>query len=68
MDRSEENIVGLAEKHESPRCKNLLKERIVILDGAMGTMVQAQQLDEAEYRGAQFRESPEGPAAETSTC
>ena len=32
----------------------LLKERIVILDGAMGTMVQAQKLGEAEYRGAQF--------------
>jgi 5-methyltetrahydrofolate--homocysteine methyltransferase len=34
--------------------KNLLKERIVILDGAMGTMLQAQQLDEATFRGSRF--------------
>jgi 5-methyltetrahydrofolate--homocysteine methyltransferase len=36
--------------------KNLLKKRIVILDGAMGTMIQAQRLDEATFRGARFRE------------
>jgi len=38
--------------------KNLLKERIVILDGAMGTMIQAQQLDEATFRGSQFAKHP----------
>ena len=38
--------------------KNLLKERIVILDGAMGTMLQAQQLDEATFRGSQFLKHP----------
>jgi len=38
--------------------KNLLKERIVILDGAMGTMIQAQQLDEAAFRGSQFAKHP----------
>ncbi len=38
--------------------KNLLKERIVILDGAMGTMIQAQQLDEATFRGSQFADHP----------
>jgi 5-methyltetrahydrofolate--homocysteine methyltransferase len=30
----------------------LLTERILILDGAMGTMIQARKLGEAEYRGA----------------
>ncbi len=30
----------------------LLTERILILDGAMGTMIQARRLGEAEYRGA----------------
>lgn len=30
---------------------NLLKERIVYLDGAMGTMIQQYKLDEGEYRG-----------------
>ena len=29
-------------------------ERILVLDGAMGTMIQAYKLDEAGYRGARF--------------
>ncbi len=29
-------------------------ERILVLDGAMGTMIQALRLDEAGYRGARF--------------
>src|SRR5437868_190909 len=33
----------------------LLGERIVLLDGAMGTMVQNHQLDEAAFRGERFR-------------
>jgi len=32
----------------------LLRQRIVVLDGAMGTMVQQCKLTEAEYRGARF--------------
>ena len=32
----------------------LLKERILILDGAMGTMIQEYKLDEAGYRGERF--------------
>jgi 5-methyltetrahydrofolate--homocysteine methyltransferase len=34
----------------------LLKERILILDGAMGTMIQGYGLGEAEYRGDRFRD------------
>ena len=33
---------------------NLLKERILILDGGMGTMVQGFKLTEKDYRGKQF--------------
>src|SRR5690349_11650223 len=33
---------------------NLLKERILVLDGAMGTMIQALKLNEEGYRGARF--------------
>ena len=33
----------------------LLRERIVIIDGAMGTMIQSRGLDEAGYRGAHFK-------------
>src|ERR1700680_4170742 len=32
----------------------LLRERILLLDGAMGTMIQARKLDEAGYRGKEF--------------
>jgi len=35
--------------------KALLARRIVILDGAMGTMIQAAGLTEADFRGAQFQ-------------
>jgi 5-methyltetrahydrofolate--homocysteine methyltransferase len=38
--------------------QELLKERIVILDGAMGTMLQAKRLDEADFRGSQFLNHP----------
>ena len=32
----------------------LFKERILVLDGAMGTMIQDHKLDEADYRGRRF--------------
>ena len=35
--------------------KNLLKERIVIMDGAMGTMIQQEKLEEEDFRGDLFR-------------
>src|SRR5215831_13323270 len=34
----------------------LLRQRIVLLDGAMGTMVQQLKLTEADYRGERFRD------------
>jgi 5-methyltetrahydrofolate--homocysteine methyltransferase len=34
--------------------QKLLRERIVIIDGAMGTMIQQHKLDEAAFRGARF--------------
>jgi len=33
-------------------------KRILILDGAMGTMIQRYKLDEAGYRGARFKDHP----------
>ena len=36
----------------------LLAERILVLDGAMGTMIQAERLDESQYRGERFRNWP----------
>ncbi|MEQ1684238.1 MAG: homocysteine S-methyltransferase family protein [Burkholderiaceae bacterium] len=36
----------------------ILAERIVILDGAMGTMIQRYKLVEADYRGERFKDHP----------
>ena len=36
--------------------QKLLSERIVIIDGAMGTMIQRYKLEEADYRGEQFKD------------
>ena len=33
-----------------------LKERILIIDGAMGTMIQRHKLEEADYRGERFKD------------
>ncbi len=35
--------------------QDLLKERILIIDGAMGTMIQRYKLSEADYRGERFK-------------
>ncbi|MBK9707618.1 MAG: methionine synthase [Acidobacteria bacterium] len=40
------------------RIENLLRHRIAIIDGAMGTMIQRYKLDEAAYRGERFRDWP----------
>src|SRR5258707_3125021 len=36
----------------------LLNERILIIDGAMGTMIQQHKLTEADYRGERFKDWP----------
>jgi len=36
----------------------LLKQRIAIIDGAMGTMIQRYKLVEADYRGERFKDHP----------
>jgi 5-methyltetrahydrofolate--homocysteine methyltransferase len=40
------------------RLESLLAERILLLDGAMGTMIQREKLSEAQYRGERFRDWP----------
>ena len=37
---------------------DILKNRIAILDGAMGTMIQRFKLSEADYRGERFKDFP----------
>jgi len=44
----------LAQPAVAAQLEALLKKRILILDGAMGTMIQRYKLGEAEYRGTRF--------------
>ncbi|MBV8516829.1 MAG: methionine synthase [Acidobacteria bacterium] len=38
--------------------RRLLSERILVLDGAMGTMIQRYRLQESDYRGTRFADHP----------
>src|SRR6266571_6408740 len=40
------------------RLPEILAQRIVILDGAMGTMIQRHRLTEADFRGERFKDHP----------
>ncbi|HYH93542.1 MAG TPA: methionine synthase, partial [Candidatus Saccharimonadales bacterium] len=40
------------------RLDDLLRERILVLDGAMGTLIQSYALEEADFRGDRFRDHP----------
>jgi 5-methyltetrahydrofolate--homocysteine methyltransferase len=40
------------------RLEGLCSTRILILDGATGTMIQARDLDEADFRGERFKDHP----------
>ena len=40
------------------RIERLLRERILVLDGAMGTMLQAYKFEEEDYRGERFKDYP----------
>ena len=47
------------------RLRQILERRIMILDGAMGTIIQQYKLDEQAYRGQRFADfkAPEGSGA-----
>jgi 5-methyltetrahydrofolate--homocysteine methyltransferase len=40
------------------KIENILQERIVVLDGAMGTMIQRHSLEEKDFRGSRFENHP----------
>ena len=42
----------------TPELRDLLARRILMLDGAMGTMIQGHSLSEGDFRGARFADSP----------
>mgnify|MGYP000358642386 FL=1 len=47
--------------------KQLIDERVLILDGAMGTMIQRYNLSEQDFRGERFAEMP-GQMKAIMTC
>ena len=40
------------------KIQSILEERILVLDGAMGTMIQAYDFDENDFRGNRFQDHP----------
>lgn len=40
------------------KIENIIKERILIIDGAMGTMIQRHKLEEKDFRGERFKDHP----------
>jgi len=48
---------GAARSERVAAFRRLLGERILVLDGAMGTMIQRRRLTEADYRGERFARS-----------
>ncbi|KAA3612974.1 MAG: methionine synthase [Calditrichaeota bacterium] len=54
---SNENQATLKVANKPSRSlNNQLQKRILVLDGAMGTMIQAYKLDEAKFRGERFKD------------
>ncbi|MBZ0098559.1 MAG: homocysteine S-methyltransferase family protein, partial [Taibaiella sp.] len=44
--------------NKEQQLRDILSERILIIDGAMGTMIQRYKLTEADYRGERFKDYP----------
>ena len=49
---------GRTRRQRLAELEPLLARRILVLDGAMGTMIQTYGLGEKEYRGDRFRAGP----------
>ena len=43
---------------QRPHIKDVLREKILILDGAMGSLIQQYNLTDADYRGERFKNFP----------
>ena len=39
-----------------PDIRKVLEEKVLVLDGAMGTMIQRYKFSEADFRGEQFKD------------
>ena len=57
-------------KYTSPRAQQLeqiVRERVLVLDGAMGTMIQQYNLEEKDYRSARFADIEQDVKGNTRT-
>ena len=50
--------MSLSHYTRAAQLPSILSQRIVVLDGAMGTMIQRYRLTEADYRGTRFADHP----------
>ncbi len=46
------------QKMNKPNIREVLKDRILVLDGAMGSLIQEYKLSDADYRGEAFKDFP----------
>ena len=53
-----ENLVNLCEIVIMTKIEQAIKERILVLDGAMGTMLQRNNFSEEDFRGERFKDFP----------
>ena len=51
-------MTRLGEKPSAQVLRDALKERVLVLDGAMGTMIQRYELSEEGFRGERFKDHP----------
>lgn len=52
------NVMAMTREQRISQLHKSLKQRILVLDGATGTMIQRHKLDEAAYRGERFADWP----------
>lgn len=51
-------MIKYSKKDSLQRIRSILEQRVLVLDGAMGTMIQRYNLTEEDYRGESFKDWP----------
>jgi 5-methyltetrahydrofolate--homocysteine methyltransferase len=62
------NTLPWLEPARTQKLLDALAQRILVIDGAMGTMLQSYKLDEGGYRGERFCDGHDGHAAHGKSC
>ena len=52
---SQSFLISLIDRFMSKKIEEILAERILVLDGAMGTMIQRYNLTDEDFRGLKFK-------------